>query len=774
MRVAAPNLVAGRLTVQGDVQGVGFRPSVVRLAVQLGLSGTVRNAASGVQIELEGEEADVTEFRRQLPVSLPTEARLDSTEWDFCDPTGVDGFQITESSTAGPLTTPVPPDRATCDACLQEAAAQFDRRMGYAFISCVDCGPRYSVIDTMPYDRSRTTMQQFALCPECEREYVSLRDRRCHAQTNACPSCGPSLWLNQCESHTCSLWESVAEVILSGKILAMRGLGGYQLVVDATNSVAVQRLRERKRRPTKPLAIMVQSLADAEAVAVLNEDDRAVLESAERPIVLVPRKEANRLCNEIHPGLAELGLFLPTTAMHWLLLDRVRRPLVVTSGNIDGDPLAVHPGQAEQELSGVADVWLHHNRDIARPVDDSVVRSLAGRPVSLRCARGIAPLSLAPVADLVTINPTNERNPSSALTTEAMMVLAVGAHQKAAVALFNGAQAILGPHIGDLESLAMRQRFIEHVGQLQTIYNCRPHLIVHDLHPDYFTTRWAPSLGGRTLAVQHHHAHVVSGMVENEWLDREVLGVAFDGTGYGTNGTIWGGEFLRTTIDAFERVAHLRPFCLPGGESAIRQPWRVAASLLLEAVGEEETQRVLQGNGLDHAMIAGVLRLAGSGQLSPVTSSAGRLFDGVAALILGVNDAAYEGHPAMLLEAAADSSATTQYNFEFLDASPLQLDWRLAIRQLVIDRRNGHSAGIMAAKFHRGLASAIADVCHRFDLPVVLSGGVFQNRLLTEQVVSELQGSGLDIGLHRRIPPNDGGLAAGQLAIGMAHLTRTF
>ncbi|MEZ6144310.1 MAG: carbamoyltransferase HypF [Planctomycetaceae bacterium] len=756
-------LVAGRLTVQGDVQGVGFRPAVARFARQLGLAGVVRNAVSGVQIHLEGDEAAINRFCRELPLNLPAQAHLKTCRWDACEPLGANGFKIAASSTSGRLGTPVPPDRATCESCLHEVAMHSDRRAGYAFLSCVDCGPRYSIIREMPYDRSRTTMEPFVLCSQCEEEYNDLTDRRCHAQTNACAACGPRLWLNGSTGQEQSIWEAVRTAIDSAKILALRGLGGYQLIVDATNSAAVGRLRERKRRPAKPLAVMVSSLSEAESLAELSEADRAMLSGHERPIVLVRAKQNSMLCDAIHPGLREIGLFLPTTALHWLLLDCVQRPLVVTSGNVDGAPLAVDPEQAEQELLDVADLWLHHDREIARPVDDSVVRFMAGQFVTLRSARGFAPLPLQPIIGTVTQS-------LSGTSSAAPTVLAVGGHQKVAVALCNGAQAILGPHIGDLDSLSMRQRYIQHVEQIQELYDTRPDLVVHDLHPDYFTTRWAQALECDTLAVQHHHAHIVSGMVENNWLDREVLGVAFDGTGYGTDGSIWGGEFLRTSLEGFERVAHLRSFSLPGGEAAIRQPWRTAASLLLEAASEERASCVLETIGISDTTVSAVIQLAESERLSSVTSSAGRLFDGVAALILGLTDAAYEGHPAMLLEAVADPSETGEYLFELLGTSPLQLDWRPAIRQLIADRQHGAAPETMAAKFHRGLASAIAEVCLRIALPVVLSGGVFQNRLLTELVVKKLKGCGVEVGTHRRIPPNDGGLAAGQLAIGIAHM----
>jgi hydrogenase maturation protein HypF len=559
----------------------------------------------------------------------------------------------------------------------------------------------------------------------------------------------------------------LAKALRTGKIVALRGLGGYQLAVDATNAKAVQRLRLRKRRPSKPLAVMVRSLEQAESYASLTDQHRRLLSSSERPIVLVPVKDRIPLCGEVHPGLHEVGLFLPTTALHWLLLDQVQRPLVVTSGNVDGDPLSVTPKEAERQLKGIADLWLHHNRDIAHAIDDSVVRSIADRSVTIRCARGAAPLPLKSVNEFATRSVELRAN-TAGLDVSAPPVLAVGGHQKGAIALFNGAQAVLGPHIGDLDSLPARERFDEHVRQMWDLYRCEPRRIVHDLHPDYFTTCWAQSSGYPTLAVQHHHAHVVSGMVEMGWLDREVIGVAFDGTGYGIDGTVWGGEFLRATVEGFQRVGHLRPFHLPGGETAIRQPWRVAASLIVAAVGEVQTRQVLKSIGVDDTEAMAVLRLIKNKRLSPVTSSAGRLFDGVAAIALGVVSADNEGQPAMLLESAADPMVEASYEFSILGTKPFQLDWTPMIKQLLDDRQAGLPLEVMAAKFHNGLARAIVKVCSRFRLPIILSGGVFQNRLLTEHVVEELADSRQPLGLHQEIPPNDGGLAAGQLAVGLA------
>ncbi len=531
-------VAACRMQLEGQVQGVGLRPAVARLAREVGLAGYVRNVAAGVEIHMEGPLGRIEEFRRRVQGELPGEARLSAVSSDGCQPLGMDGFAIVESNTSGPLTTRVPADVATCAACLAEVVRAADRRFQYAFISCTGCGPRYSIIDAMPYDRCRTSMQAFDLCQRCAAEYDRAEDRRFHAQTNACGVCGPSLQSEHGSREQAFLLGAAADAVLAGDVLALRGLGGYQLVVDATNEAAVKRLRLRKRRSQKPLAVMVQTLEDAERLVVLTEQTRTLLSASDRPIVLLPVRVPGPLAVGIHPELTELGLFLPTTALHWLLLDRVNRPLVVTSGNLEGEPLVTAVDAAQHELSGIADCWLHHDREIWRPIDDSVVRVISARPVTLRLARGLAPLSLPAMEGLL-------KQRTGGLDADLPAVLAVGGHQKNAVALFNGSQAVLGPHIGDLDSVATRQRFVGHVEELLTLYRCPPPVIVHDLHPDYFTTRWAQESGSRTLGVQHHHAHVVSAMLENGWLSREVLGVACDGTGYGSDGTVWGGEFLR-------------------------------------------------------------------------------------------------------------------------------------------------------------------------------------------------------------------------------------
>jgi hydrogenase maturation protein HypF len=781
MSVTAQSIVACEVTLYGQVQGVGLRPTIARLASELRLSGSVANSASGVVVRLEGLPESIEEFHNRLFDELPASAHVTVTDKRSCEPLGISGFQIVSSTLDGSLTARVPVDLATCKACFAETSTDEDRRAGYEFTSCTNCGPRYSIIEAMPFDRCRTSMSRFEMCAHCDREYISEFNRRFHSQTNACPTCGPTCVCGD-DSFTT---ESAARAILDGQILAMKGLGGYQLIVDATNSAAIARLRNRKCRPARPLAVMVKSLSDAEVLVELTDRERSVLCGPERPIVLArARTPGGTLCHtEIHPRLNQMGVFLPTTPLHWLLLQHCERPLVVTSGNADGDPLATARADAERDLAGIADVWLHHDRDIVRPVDDSVVRVIANRPVTIRNARGLAPLSLAAI----------DRFAQECASDGSVLppVLAVGGHQKNSLALFNGHQAVLGPHIGDLDSLATRKRFVDHVESFQTLYRCEPQFVAHDCHPDYFSTQWAESSITARLPVQHHHAHVVSAMVEHDWLDREVLGVAFDGTGDGTDGTVWGGEFLRSTVHGFERVGHLRSFHLLGGETAIREPWRVAVALLLDAVGQDAVD-TFATTWARTADVRAIEKLARNG-LAVETTSAGRLFDGVASLILGIADSDFDGQPAMLLESAADPSVTDSYEFftnrlddgcsafpsihtepdrDTKSTAMWQLDWRPVVRQIVSDINHGCAESFMAAKFHRGLARGVASACQRFQLPVTLAGGVFQNGLLTEWVLDELASSDFEVACHSTVPPNDGGLAAGQLGIALARLNQ--
>jgi hydrogenase maturation protein HypF len=748
----AGDTTARRLILAGGVQGLGVRPAIYRFASGLGLSGTVRNSARGVEIEVEGPRVQVALFEDRLPGVLPAEACVSKIASTIASPVGRAGFAIVNEAADDPLSTCVPVDRAVCSECLHEITERGDRRHNYPFTSCTLCGPRYTVVRTMPFERDDTAMDQFPLCEDCRREFRRPRDRRFHAQTIACPQCGPTIRSRivgrKSELHGAEAIKEAVKYLAAGKIVAMRGLGGYQLLVDATNEPAVERLRERKGRRAKPLAVMVRSTEVAERLADLNDTELACLANSTGAIVIATRRTTNSLAKAVNPCLDTVGLMLPTTPLHALVADSFGRPLVCTSANDEGNPLQFDEVAANQQLAAVCDVWIHHDREIVRPIDDSVVRCIAKRPVTMRLARGIAPLPL----DLPAMTPT----------------IALGGFLKAAAAWSNGNQAVLGPHIGDQQSLASRERFVAHLADMQQLYRFRPELLVHDMHPEYFATQWAQQQGVPTLAVQHHHAHVAAGMLEHGWLDRTVLGVAWDGTGYGTDGTIWGGEFLVCTSSGFDRVARLRPFSLPGGEAAIREPWRIAVSICSQLNLHLDDLKWLEWN-VNPRMVESVTQIVDRPQLSPVTSSAGRLMDAAAALILGIDRADFDGQAAMRLEAAADRNASSCYPFSPSDERLAELDWRPLFVAMLDDQRRGTDPQKIAMRFHRSLAQGIVLICRRWNaLPIVLSGGVFQNKLLTELVAEMMDGESQPLGLPGVIPPNDGGLAAGQLVIAAA------
>lgn len=746
---------ARRLLLRGHVQGLGVRPAIYRLAEEMGLTGYVQNTAGGVEILAEGPDELLAEFAAMLPDALPAGTILEKLIDEPARPGGRDNFVIVRQPAEGPLTARVPPDLAVCGDCLRETFDPGDRRFRYPLTSCTQCGPRYSIIRSMPYERPDTTMAPFPFCPACEAEYTLPSTRRFHAQTNACGQCGPQVWAVDAGGRRRGDREDALRFALrtlhAGKILALKGVGGYQLLVDAASAEAVRRLRRRKHRPAKPLAVMVQSLAAAEELAHIDPAERDALCGPANPIVVLSAQSDTTLCEEIHPHLNCVGLMLPSTPLHALLAADFGKPLVCTSGNDDGEPLVYREADAPVSLAGVCDAWLHHNRPIERPIDDSVVRVIAGRPVTIRLARGLAPLPL----DL----PADES------------ILALGGHMKSAAAWSNGRQAVLGQHVGELESLATRQRLLEQLAAWQELYRFRPGRLVHDLHPDYYTTKWAQDHHLPSLAVQHHHAHVVAGMLPHGWLDRTVLGVSWDGTGYGPDGSVWGGEFLIATVGGYRRVARLRPFPLPGGETCIRQPWRAALSVVAAAVGREEATKIFAAFNAT-AKLNVLLNLLDTERLSPRTSSAGRLFDAAAHLILGIDRAEYEGQAATMLEAAADPVEGGQYELPLTNDQGrriAELDWRPLIGNLLADRRRGVAPRVMAMRFHRALATGIVKVCRRRpDLPIVLGGGVFQNRLLTELVVRQLEDHSQPLGTPGVIPPGDGGLAAGQLAATIA------
>jgi hydrogenase maturation protein HypF len=734
-----PVLRRVRARVRGAVQGVGFRPYVYRLAAVYGLSGFVENTAAGVTLEAEGGGDAIARFLDAVK-SPPAPAAIAEMLIEDVPVLGGQGFAIRQSAVEGARLAQILPDLAMCSDCLRELFDPNDRRHLYPFINCTHCGPRYSIVEDVPYDRARTAMRHFEMCAACKAEYENPLDRRFHAEPNACPDCGPevALWNGEgaiLSRRNVAILEA-AEAIRAGKIVAVKGIGGFHLIADACNDTAVSALRLRKRRPHKPLAVMFPSLAQLEEACETDGIARALLESLARPIVLLRRKQSG-IAASVAPGNPWLGAFLAYAPLHHLLLRELGFPVVATSGNLSDEPIAIDETEALTRLAGIADLFLVHNRPIVRPLDDSVMRVVAGRDMMLRRARGFAP---APIAI--------EKMPAG--------ILALGGHMKTTVALSVEGAALQSQHIGDMETAEARLAHKRAIADLVRLRACAPRLVAHDLHPDYATTREAARMGLAAFAVQHHVAHIAAVMAENE-VAPPVLGIAWDGTGYGPDGTVWGGEFLLITKSGYERVAHLRPFRLPGGEAAAREPRRSAMALLYEARGETH-DAWLYFTEQEQTAIAHMLR---GGINAPWTSSMGRLFDGFAALAGLRQVASYEGQGAAEFEWAADGFAA-RAPYEFVLRGGL-LDWQGALEALLEDRANGVPAGEISAAFHAGLALAIVDAARKFGTSrIALTGGCFQNKRLSEAAIAALRAAGFGPVWHRRSPPNDGAIALGQ------------
>ena len=750
---------AARLLVGGRVQGVGFRPYVHRLAAESGLAGWVRNTPDGVEITVEGPADAVAAFADRLAAEAPPPAAVASLSRSGIPPSGLRGFRIDDSAPAGPVAARVPADLAVCPACRAEAADPADRRFGHPFANCTACGPRFTIVDALPYDRPATSMARFKMCDACRREYASPADRRFHAQPIACPACGPTVRLldrsgNAAASGPQAVTRAAA-LLRSRGVLSLKGVGGFQLLVRADDPAAVRRLRDLKHRPAKPLAVMVASLAGADAVAELSDAERAALASPENPILLV-RRRPGRLCDEIAPGLAWVGLMLPTTPLHAMLAEAVGRPLVATSGNLGDEPPVLDEAAAPARLAGVADAHLVHDRPIRRRADDSVARLIDGRVRVLRLGRGYAPQPLPQLEALAAGRPP---------------ILAVGGHPKSALAAWTGRQAVLGPHLGDLDSAAARDGFAAAADDLRMLYRFKPAAVACDRHPDYFTTRCAESLGPPIIRVGHHRAHALAVMAEHGLLGRRVAAVTWDGTGFGDDGTIWGGEILVIGPDgSARRVGSLRPFRLPGGDAAMRRPGRIAIALLAESAEPAAPLRdagLLAGLGLSRAEAETLRTMAARGVNSPWTSSVGRLFDAVAAIALGASEVSYEGEAAARLESVADPAEAACYDLPASDDAEgvARADWRPLIAQAFADRCRNRPPGRIAGRFHNALARWAAEVVRRTGAEAaVLGGGCFANRLLAERTAAAIRAAGVAVFLPEQVPPGDGGLAVGQLA----------
>jgi hydrogenase maturation protein HypF len=742
------------IRVEGIVQGVGFRPFVYTLATGLGLSGFVGNDVDGVFVEVEGSSAAVTEFLRQLERDPPPLARIERVTARPITPDGGTSFAIAPSPPAGPRRTLVSADTATCADCLRELADPNDRRYRYPFINCTNCGPRFTIVRDVPYDRPFTTMAPFAMCPACAAEYHDPADRRFHAQPTCCPACGPKLTLHDQAGHTLTgdPLTQAAELLKNGQILAVKGLGGYHLAVDATCDQAAATLRARKHREDKPFAILAADLGQARELADVDQTAAGLLTGPARPIVLLPRRLDAPVAPAAAPGHRSLGVILPYTPLHHLLVRALGRPMVLTSGNVSDEPIAYRDDDALARLAPIADAFLTHDRAIHIRTDDSVARTFRGRPMLIRRSRGYVP------------------EPVTAGAGFPRPVLACGAELKNTFCLAKGRHAFVSHHIGDLENAETLRSFTEGIEHFRRLFDIDPQVVAHDLHPEYLSTKYALDLDGVDLqGVQHHHAHIASCLADNG-ADGPVIGVAFDGTGYGTDGTIWGGEFLVAGLAGFERGGHLAPVPMPGGAAAIRQPWRMAAAYLDRDDVARDDLDVARRNA---DRWAAVTAMAAKGVNAPLTSSAGRLFDAAAAL-LGVRDTInYEGQAAIELEQLADPAESGAYPAAVVAGDPFQIRAADLLTALISDLTAGVRAPVIAARFHHGVAAAIEAGCvllrERHGLATVaLSGGVFQNMLLLHATAARLEARGFRVLTHSRIPCNDAGISLGQAVIAAA------
>lgn len=726
------------------VQGVGFRPFVYALAVRLGLSGHVGNDVEGVFAEVEGQPSAIEEFLIALHEEAPPLAVVDEVSVREIAATGETGFRIVPSPGGGHAATLVSADSATCEDCLRELHDPGGRRYRYPFINCTNCGPRFTIVRSVPYDRPSTTMAPFPMCPDCEREYHDPVDRRFHAQPVCCPVCGPRLELAGVPGDPI---ESTVDLLRGGAVVAVKGLGGYHLAVDAGQEAAASGLRGRKHREDKPFAVMVPDLVAARELCEVDDAAEQMLSGPRRPIVLLPRLEGVRIAPSVAPGNRRLGVMLPYTPLHHLLLAAFGGPIVLTSGNVSDEPIVYRDEEARERLAGIADAFLTHDREIHIRTDDSIVRPFRGREQLQRRSRGYVP-------EPVTVHREFSRQ-----------VLACGAELKNTFCLAKENHAFLSHHIGDLENFETLESFTSGIEHFAGLFDIKPEVVAHDLHPEYLSTKYAKELTGVELVgVQHHHAHIASCLADNG-RDGPVLGVAFDGTGYGTDGTIWGGEFLLADLTGFDRLAHFAPVPMPGGTAAIKQPWRMALSYL----GSDDPV-ALDVFRRNEATWETVASLARKGLNSPMTSSAGRLFDAVAAL-LGVRDAVnYEGQAAIELEQIADPGEADGYRAEITGGERLLVDGRALVLAAAGDLRAGVGVPVIAARFHNGVADVVTRTCHRLRemtrvTTVALSGGVFQNLLLLERTVDSLTDNGFEVLTHSRVPANDGGISLGQAVI---------
>lgn len=746
------------LEIEGIVQGVGFRPFIYRLAGQYGLSGDVANNSAGVIIHVEGSSGAIDHFINDIEGECPSIARVIQVRQNIVKFKGMHKFVIRDSETGSPPATLISPDIAVCDDCLSELFDQGDRRYGYPFINCTNCGPRYTIIDDIPYDRPKTSMRNFIMCPACQGEYDNPMDRRFHAQPNACFDCGPGVSLFDAFGTRIDADNKIqhtAELLKQGAIVAIKGLGGFHLAADAVNSEVVAILRERKHREEKPLAVMAYGIADVKEFAHAGSEEEALLSSPECPIVILRKKESNPLAQGVSPFNNYFGVMLPCTPLHYLLLSHGFTALVMTSANLSEEPIAIDNDEAFKHLADIADYFLVHDRDIYLRSDDSIVKRTASEFRMMRRSRGYAP---APVF----------------LKNRGPRILACGAELKNTVCLTKEDKAFLSQHIGDLENARAYDFFKLTIEHMKRILDIRPEIIAYDLHPDYLSTRYAVEQEGlQKIQVQHHHAHIVSCMAENN-LDGHVMGLSFDGTGFGPDNTIWGGEVMVAGIEGFTRVGSLSCVPMPGSGAVIKEPWRMAVSYLYDAFGEDiHDLGIPMLNDIEKNNLKILIDMISKKVNSPLTSSLGRLFDGVAS-ILGIRShVSYEGQAAMELEMIAAENINRTYDYEWIEGDCYKILPGPIIRGVVKDLEDGVNISVISARFHFTLIRLFSDLCRIIRVSnglerVVLSGGVFQNSIILSGLIKSLKKEGFKVFAHTKVPANDGGISLGQAVIASA------
>ena len=741
--------------ITGVVQGVGFRPFVYGLALRHGLKGWVNNSSAGVHIEVEGEKEAIENFTQELPREAPPRARIESLRFEDLEAAGFHSFEIRESLEEAGKYQLISPDIATCAACQSEVFSPQDRRYQYPFTNCTNCGPRFTIIEDIPYDRPKTTMAKFRMCPDCQREYDDPADRRFHAQPNACPRCGPKLELCDGEGKGLKIQDPISSAIgflREGKILAIKGLGGFLLACDSTEPSVIERLRQRKGRPDKPFAIMLRDLPAVREHCRVTEKEEKLLLSPESPIVLLRWKKSSSLAKAVAPRQKYLGVMLPYTPLHHLLLRESGMALVMTSGNLSEEPIAKDNEEARSRLQGIADAFLMHDRDIYVQYDDSVTAVVNGQPTIIRRARGIAPF---PIRLPFSFKP----------------ILACGAELKNTFCLTRDEYAFVSQHIGDMENLETLNHFQRTVDLYQKLFRIRPEIVAYDLHPEYLSTKYALRLSGQKIGVQHHFAHMASCLAENGERG-PVIGLAFDGLGYGPDGTLWGGEFLLGDYGSFERRAHFEYVPMPGGAAAIQNPWRMALSYLYTFLGREGLMRHLPIFALaKEEKIRVILQQIDQQINAPFTSSCGRLFDGVSALLGLCVSTSYEGQAAVELEMIADPGEDGAYEFSVEEEEGKEIiRLKPMIEGILRDIEKGTIHPVISGKFHNTLVKVAVRICQKIKRQggpkkVALTGGVFQNRLLSERMMAALKKAGFAVLVHRRVPCNDGGLSLGQAVI---------